>query len=145
RLPNRSAYRLNNFGAAVHATLLVTPRLIVVGSAGRIDRPHLSTPTGPNVTVPSTVDLFSEPLAPGVSAPPPFVHGELSIAADWRDGPSHPTHGAMYRASAARYSDRATGTYSFRRFEIEGTHFVPLVTNNWVLVLHGWRVFSAGD
>ena len=39
-------------------------------------------------------------------------------------------------------SDRDAGTYSFRRYEVEGSQFIPLVARRWVLALHGWEVFS---
>jgi outer membrane protein assembly factor BamA len=48
----------------------------------------------------------------------------------------------MYRATVAAYSDRDAGTYSFRRYEVEGAQFVPLFTPKWILALHGWEVFS---
>jgi outer membrane protein assembly factor BamA len=94
------------------------------------------------VTVPDTIDRFSEISAPGISTQPSFLHADVSIAADWRDHAGHPTRGGLYRAVVAGYSDRDAGTYSFRRYEIEGSQFVPLLTNKWILALHGWEVFS---
>src|SRR5262249_50550854 len=85
--------------------------------------------------------------APGVSTQTPFVHSDLSLVADSRDHPGHPTIGGIYRATAAVYSDRDSGAYSFRRYEAEASQFVPLFTRKWVLALHGWGVFSdtSGD
>jgi outer membrane protein assembly factor BamA len=114
----------------------------VNGRFGWIDRPDLSTATGRNVTVPNTIDIFSEASAPGLRTQPSFLHGDVSIAADWRDHPGHPTSGGLYRAAAASYSDRDAGTYSFRRYEVEASQFVPLFTRKWVLAVHGWEVFS---
>jgi hypothetical protein len=139
---DRSAYRFHDIDLVGYATVRATTWLSVIGRVGRIDRPHLSTATGRNVTVPNTIDRFAEVSAPGVGTQPPFLHGDVSIAADWRDLAGHPTRGGLYSATAAGYSDRDAGTYSFRRYEVEASQFVPLFTKNWVLALHGWEVFS---
>jgi len=139
---DRSAYRLNNTDVLGYATVRATDRLSVVGRFGWIDRPDLSTATGRSISVPNTIDLFSDITAPGISVQPSFLHGDVSIVADWRDHRGHPTRGGVYRATAASYSDRDAGTYSFRRYEIEGSQFVPLFTPKWVLAVHGWEVFS---
>jgi hypothetical protein len=34
------------------------------------------------------------------------------------------------------------GAYTFRRYEAEGAHYVPLWTPKWILGLHAWGVFS---
>jgi outer membrane protein assembly factor BamA len=139
---NRSAYRFNDIDVLGHATVRATTWLSVNGRFGWIARPDISSPTGRNVTVPNTVDLFSEATAPGIRTPVPLLHGDVSVSADWRDYPGHPNRGGFYRAGAAAYSDRDAGTYSFRRYEVEGSQFVPLIARRWVLALHGWEVFS---
>ena len=72
----------------------------------------------------------------------PFNTVDLSVIADSRDHPGHPTVGGVYRATVAAYSDRGTGAYSFRRYEVEGAQFIPLGTRKWILALHAWEVFS---
>ncbi len=139
---NRSGYRLHNTDVGGYATVRATTWLSVSGRFGWISQPHLSTATGPHVTVPNTIDLFSDSSAPGIQTQPSFLHGDVSIAADWRDHPGHPTRGGLYRATATSYSDRDAGTYSFRRYEVEASQFVPLFTRKWILALHGWEVFS---
>jgi surface antigen Omp85-like protein len=140
---DRSAYRLNNFDVLGFATLRATPWLSVDARLGRIDRIDLSTPTGINVSVPGAIDRFDESTALGIGFQPPFVHGDVGIAADTRDTAGHPTRGGLYRASAAAYSDRESGPYSFQRYEVEASQFVPVFTPNWILALHGWEVFSS--
>jgi hypothetical protein len=139
---DQSAYRLNNSDLLGYATLRATTRLSVSGRFGWIHSPNLSTATGRSVSVPNTIDLFSESSAPGILTQPSFLHGDVSIAADWRDHPGHPTSGGLYRAAAASYSDRDADRYSFRRYEVEASQFVPLFTKQWTLALHGWEVFS---
>ncbi len=88
------------------------------------------------------VRLLLDATAPGLTQQPAFLHGDVSIAADTRDHPGHPTRGGLYRVTAAGYSDRDYGKYSFRRYEAEAAQFVPLVEDKWVLALHAWEVFS---
>jgi surface antigen Omp85-like protein len=142
RKADRSAYRLNNTDLLGYATVQATSWFSVSGRFGWIHQPNLSTATGRNVTVPNTIDLFSETSAPGIRTQPSFLHADVSVAADWRDHPGHPTTGGLYRTAAASYSDRDAGTDSFRRYEVEASQFVPLFTRKWVLALHGWEVFS---
>jgi hypothetical protein len=142
RKGDRSAYRLNDTDLLGYATVRATSWLSVSGRAGWIHQPNLSTATGRNVTVPNTIDTFSEVSAPGLRTQPSFLHADVSIAADWRDHPGHPTSGGLYRATAANYSDRDAGTNTFRRYEVEASQFIPLFTRNWVLAVHAWEVFS---
>ncbi len=139
---DRTAYRLNDTDVFGYATARATRWLSVSGRVGWIPRPTLSTATGPRVTLPNTLDRFSEGSAPGIHTQPAFLHGDVSITADWRDLPGHPTRGGLYRATAASYSDRDGGPYRFRRYELEGSQFLPLGTTNWILALHGWTVVS---
>jgi hypothetical protein len=139
---NSSAYRLADTDVLGFAAVRPTPWLSFTGRFGWIPRPELGTAEGPRVSVPNTVELFTQASAPGLSSPTAFLHGDVSVAADFRDHAGHPTRGGLYRAAAASYSDRDGGTYSFRRYEVEAQQFVPLFTTKWVLALHGWEVFS---
>ena len=139
---DRSAYRFNNSDLLGYATLRATAWLSVSGRFGWIHQPNLSTAIGPSVSVPNTTDLFTETSAPGLRTQPSFLHGDVSVAADRRDHAGHPTSGGLYRAAVASYSDRDAGTYSFRRYEVEASQFIPLFAKKWVLALHGWEVFS---
>jgi hypothetical protein len=138
----QSAYRFRNADVYGSGRLQAGRWLSIDGRAGWIPRPTLSTATGPGLRVPNTLDVFSNDTAPGLHSPPSFVHGDLSIAADSRDHGGHPTSGGIYRAGAAVYVDRDAGAYTFRRYEIEAAHFIPLATRRLVLALHAWEVFS---
>ena len=80
--------------------------------------------------------------APGILGPPSFLHGDVLVAADLRDQKGHPTGGGLYQFVAATYWDRDSGTYTFRRYEVDAAQFVPLFTKRWILALHGREAFS---
>jgi len=88
-------------------------------------------------------------LAPTVdSAPgdePDFAYGELSLTADTRDFPDHPTRGAVVRVATSRFNDRDRGDSSFDRREAEVAGFIPLAGSRIVLATHGWLVASDTD
>lgn len=84
-----------------------------------------------------------EPSLPDAAATEPsFAHGELSLMADRRDFPDHPTSGALVRLSASRFADRDRGDSSFGRFESEVAGFIPLASKRVVVALRGWLVAS---
>lgn len=139
---DRSGYRLNNVDILGYATVRATNWVSVGGRFGWIDKPQVSTMTGRRATFPNTLDRFSETSAPGIGAQPEFLYGDVSVVADLRDRPGHPTSGGLYRATAASYSDRQLDAYTFRRYEVEASQFVPLFGGRWVLALHSWEVFS---
>jgi hypothetical protein len=139
---NRSGYRLDETDVLGYGTVRTTPWLSVSGRFGWIHQAELSTMTGWSVPYPNTLFVFSDATAPGLSQQPAFLHGDVSVAADTRDYPGHPTRGGLYRATASSYADRDYGKYSFRRYEAEAAQFVPLVEEKWVLAFHAWEVFS---
>jgi outer membrane protein assembly factor BamA len=139
---NRSGYRLDETDVLGYATLRPKSWLSFNGRFGWIHQAELSTMTGWSVDYPNTLNLFSDATAPGLTQQPAFLHGDISVAADTRNNSGHPTRGGLYSATAASYSDRNDGKYSFRRYEAEATQFLPLVADKWVLALHAWEVFS---
>jgi outer membrane protein assembly factor BamA len=138
---DQTAYRFKNFDVLASGRVQANRWLAFEGRVGWIPRPDLSAAAG-RVTVPNTIDRFSEATAPGITDQPALVHGDVSIVADSRDHAGHPTDGGLYRATVAEYSDREGGAFSFRRYEVEATQFVPLGTRKWILGLHAWGVFS---
>ena len=139
---NRSGYRLDTTDVLGYATLRPKSWLSLNGRFGWIHQPALSTMTGWSVDYPNTSSIFSDATAPGLTQQPAFLHGDVSVAADTRNNSGHPTRGGLYRVTAATYSDRDDGKYSFRRYEAEAVQFLPLVADKWVLALHAWEVFS---
>jgi hypothetical protein len=139
---NRSGYRLDETDVFGYATVRTTPWLSVSGRFGWIHQAELSTMTGWDVSYPNTLAIFTDATAPGLTQQPAFLHGDVTVAADTRDYPGHPTRGGLYRVGAASYSDRDFGKFSFRRYEAEAAQFVPLVEDKWVLAFRGWAVFS---
>jgi len=140
-LGEQTAYRFKNFDVLATGRVQANRWLAIDGRVGWIPRPDLLAAKG-RVTVPNTIDQFTEATAPGITKQHAFVHADLSVLADSRDHPGHPTKGGFYRATAAVYADQDGGAYTFRRYEAEDVQYVPLGTPQWVLGLRAWGVFS---
>jgi outer membrane protein assembly factor BamA len=138
---DQTAYRFKNFDVLATGHVQANRWLAVDGRVGWIPRPDLLAAEG-RVSVPNTIDRFTEATAPGITTQPAFVHADVSVLADTRDHPGYSTSGGFYRATAAVYADQDGGAYSFRRYEAEGSQFVRLGTPRWILGLHAWGVFS---
>ncbi len=139
---NRSGYRLDETEVLGYATVRATDWLSVSGRFGWIHQAELSTMTGWDVSYPSTSQIFTDLTAPGLDQQPAFLHSDVSIAADTRNHAGHPTRGGFYRATAALYSDRDYDKYSFRRYELEASQFLPIADERWVVALRGLATFS---
>ena len=139
---DRSAYRFHNAEIFGTGRLQANRWLSLDGRIGWIPQPTLAAASGPRVRVPNTLDLFTDVTAPGIDHQPAFLHSDVSVVADTRDHAGHATQGGMYRAGAAAYVDHDGGAYSFRRYEVEASQFVPLGTPRLVLAMRAWEVFS---
>jgi hypothetical protein len=117
--------------------------LSIIGRTGWLQRPTLMSPAGTfKRGNPDTRAIFPDDVVFSLIEQPSYLHGDASIVADTRDSRSHPYRGGVYRAGVTTYSDRGEGMFSFRRYEAEAAHFVPLAGDRVVLALHGWLVGS---
>jgi hypothetical protein len=125
---NRSEYQLRSTNVVGYATLRPVQWAGITAQIGWL-KPDTDG------TAPAGV-AFSLPDQPA------FTHTEVSMTADTRDFPGHPTRGGLVRAAVANYSDRDAGRFTFRRYEAEAAQFVPLAQSRFVFALHGWLVAS---
>jgi hypothetical protein len=142
-LADRSDYRLKTTDVVGYGQYRPLEWLTIDARAGRLGRPTISSSTGPfDRDFRNAFDAFaSEPGFDG-GRQPAFLHGELSLTADTRDYPGHPTSGALYRTAISTYADRGVDAFGFRRYELEALQFVPVMPDRWTLALHGWTVAS---
>jgi hypothetical protein len=140
---NRSEYRVKTTDWVGYAAYRPVRWLALGGSLGWLDRPTLLPPAGPfDRGYPDARELFVAEPAFGLEQQPSFLHGDLSVTADSRDYPSHPMSGGLYRASWAMFSDGTQDRYTFRRYEAEAFHAVPIVAERLTLLGHAWTVAS---
>ncbi|HET9467274.1 MAG TPA: BamA/TamA family outer membrane protein [Vicinamibacterales bacterium] len=139
----RSEYRLKTTDIVGYGSYRPVRWLTFGATAGRLDGPTLSAPTGPfDRNYPDAREMYATDPAFALARQPSFAHGTVSVTADTRDYPDHPTHGGLYQAAITRYSDLDLNAFSFNRYEAEAAHFVPLLYEGLVLALHGWTAMS---
>lgn len=138
----RSQYRLQTMNVVGYARYRPRRWLGLSSRFGWIDRPSVSSPTGPfRPDEPAAQAAFPHDPAMTIVQQPTFLHGEMAITADTRDFPNHLTRGSLYHASAGAYvADEQR--YSFQRYEVEGLQALPLFDRAMVVVLHGWGLFT---
>ncbi len=142
---NASQYRLRSTNLVGYATVRPAEWLGINAKLGWID-PSISAPAGTfRRDRPDARDVFRRDIVYALPDQPAFVQTEVSVTADTRDFPEHPLRGGLVRAVAARYSDRDTGLFTFRRYEGEAAGFVPVADGRLVFALHGWLVNSHAD
>ena len=138
---SRSEYRMRDTDVVGYSTYRPNAWIAVNGSVGWLHQPTLRSPSGPfQRNFPSVLQTF--PADPGVDRQPSFLHGSASIVADTRDHRDYARRGGLYEAAISAYSDRDFSQYSFRRYELEGLQYVPVLPDTVTLAFHGWAVFS---
>lgn len=140
---DRSEYRIKTTDTVGFATYRPVRWLAVGSRVGWMNRPILSSPAGPfDRGYPDARDRFFEEPAFSLQQQPSFFHGELSVSADTRDYPSHPMSGGLYRAAWTMFSDGTLDRYTFRRYEAEAFHALPIVAERVTVLGHVWTVAS---
>lgn len=138
----RSEYRLKSLNTVGYVTARPRPWLAVTGGLGWLANPKVRQPGGAfSRGNPSTFEVFPNDPVYQLAEQPDFLHSDGAVVIDTRDEPGYPTRGGVYRAAASRYADQDANRFSFSRYEAEALHFIPLMTNdNVVLALRGWLV-----
>jgi Omp85 superfamily domain len=139
---NHAQYRMRSSNLVGYATLRPW-RSVAIGGQGGWLKPSIHDPSGPfRSNRPSLRAMLPGDPAFALEEQPGFVYGQTSITADTRDAAGHATRGGLLRGAASTYSDRRSGSFSFRRYEGEAEGFVPLADSRVVVALHGWLVAS---
>jgi hypothetical protein len=140
---DRSEYRVTSLNVLGYTNIRPVQWLTIGGRGGWLKRPTLDQPGGTfKRDYPSVQAAFPREGAFAVDEQPSYVHGEVSVTADTRDHRSHPLRGGLYRSAWTRYWARDLAAFSFQRFEVEGTQFVPMAGSRLTVALHGWLVAS---
>ena len=89
---------------------------------------HLATSVAPGTDnrFPPTEEVFDDQSAPGLSAQPDYLYGDVFAAVDTRDERGNARDGGYYTVTLRKYSDRTFDLYSFTQFDLLLQHFVPI-------------------
>jgi hypothetical protein len=139
----RGEYRIKTTDVVGYANYRPLRWLTLGGRLGRMERPTLSSPAGPfDRGYQDAREVFADDPAFNLGRQPSYLHGDLSVVVDTRDYPSHPMSGGFYRAAWTMFSDSQLDRYTFRRYEGEAFHAVPILRERLTLLAHAWTVAS---
>jgi hypothetical protein len=142
----RTQYRLRTSEISAYSALHVGRSVDLRLRAGLLNRAAISGATGWRLRpFPDTSALFSDASAPGLDAQPRFGHGDVTLTVDTLDHSGHPRRGMLVQASASLFKDRDLHQFSFRRYEIGGSAFVPLVDELWTIGVRGVAITTVPE
>jgi outer membrane protein assembly factor BamA len=119
----RSVYRQQDTLVECVAVGEPVRRLRVGGSVGGL---WVDLGTSNRDEFAKTETLFQDSSTPGLAAQTHFLRSSVFGQYDYRDDPAGPKSGGNYGAEFSRHDDRSIGTYSFRRWDVDLQHYVPL-------------------
>jgi hypothetical protein len=113
-----------------------------VGLATRVGLLQPNIEPGTDRRFPATQFLFADPLAPGLSGQPDFVHISGALMLDTRDRPGNPHKGGMVGLLVSRFKERSGSQYDFNRAALDMRYYQELWSEQRVLAL---RFFTSTD
>lgn len=103
----------------------------------RFGRANTAVGGGTDARFSSIEVLFDDASAPGLARQPDFSYEDLFATIDRRDQPGNPRAGGLVGVSWRRYSDLDFDRYSFRVFDADLQHFLPIFDKKRVFALRG--------
>lgn len=138
----RTDYRLEDTG--VDASLGVKPvkHLQFGGSAG-----HLWVNVGPGTSgsFPSTDQVFSPPVTPGIDRQTNFLRYGPYVQVDYLDRPEVPTSGGLYTVQYTWYRDKHLNLHDFRRLDAEIQQYFGFFNKTRVFAIRAKTTLTYAD
>jgi hypothetical protein len=108
---------------------------------------YLDPSIGPGTDrrLPTTGDLFSPAIVPGLASQPSFVVFGPFVEYATSDPRLNPTVGGSYRLTVRRYSDRDLNRFSFTRWDVDVRQYLPLLHRTRTVALRAWASSSHPD
>ena len=138
---NRTNYLLDAIESG--AAIRWKPSRLEVGGGVAYFSPRVGR--GTDSRYPSTDDLFSAAVAPGLGTETDYLKADLSAAFDWRDNPAYPHAGGRYAVGITNFDDRDLGRYDFYRVDVSLQQYVPLPDRYRLVALRAQGVFTNAD
>lgn len=136
-------FRLRDRVVGALGSVRVAPWLAI---GARVEGSWPEVGPGRSSKLPSIEALFSEPIAPGLTAQPAHLRyqGSIDIQVPAAVGEAL-YQGARYRIAYAVFSDQELDRFSFRRLDVEAQQRFALFGPHRRLTLHGWVSMTDTD
>jgi hypothetical protein len=93
---------------------------------------------------PSIETRHSSSSAPGLFSEPSYTVVTAFTAIDWRESPGYTRRGGLYSIALSEFRD-ADEQFSFRRVDADVRQHIPILKEQWVLVLRGLAQVTSAD
>jgi Omp85 superfamily domain len=139
---NRTDYRLED--TSVDAALGLKPvrHLRFGGSAGYL---WVNVGPGTSNSFPSTEQVFSPAVIPGIDRQTNFLRYGPYIQVDYLDKPAVPTGGGLYTFQYTWYRDQVLNLNSFRRLDAEIQQYFGFFNKTHVFAIRGKTTLTDAD
>ncbi|HXV63615.1 MAG TPA: BamA/TamA family outer membrane protein [Vicinamibacteria bacterium] len=139
---NRTAYQMNSSEFVVDGLWRAGGGFQFGGSAAYLN-PRIGE--GQDPRYPSTEEVFDPATIPGYTEQPNFLRFTGDVAYEYRDNPSLPRRGGLYRLRYLDYQDQDLEAYDFRQLQADAEQYFPLGHKFRVLALRAAAVISDTD
>jgi hypothetical protein len=93
---------------------------------------------------PSIETRHSSLTAPGLFSEPRYTEATAFTAIDWRESSGYTRSGGLYSIALNEFRD-SEDNFSFRRMDADLRQYIPLLKEQWVLVLRGLAQITSTD
>jgi outer membrane translocation and assembly module TamA len=100
---------------------------------------------GRDTAYPSTGDEFTEAEAPGLQSQPNFVLTSVYVDLNRVGNEESPRTGGAIRVGFTNATDRDSGAFSYRQWDVDLRHYFPFFQGKRLVFLRGWFVTSEVD
>lgn len=112
---------------------------------GEFEYLDINTGEGNSNRVPSIEQEFSPAEVPGLGLDPTYLIGNLFAQLDFRESPGYTASGGLYKVQAYQYNQRDASQFDFRRVDVEGNQYIPILRGNQVLALRALASITDTD
>lgn len=138
----RTDYRLEDTSVDVSLAVKPVKHLKLGGSAGYL---WVNVGPGTSNTLPSTDQVFSPVVTPGIDNQTDFFRYGPFAQVDYLDIPDVPTGGGLYTVQYTWYRDQDLGQNSFRRLDAEIQQYFGFFNKTRVLAIRGKTTLTDAD
>ncbi len=142
-LEDRTSFRLEDTNIGGSVAFKPVGRFVRAGFQGGIL--NVNTGAGQRANTPSTEELFSPSVIPGLADQTNFLRGGPFVEFDFRDSPTGPRAGSYFSAAYNFFDDRDLGRHDFRELDMEAQQYIPFFAKKRVIVLRARSVFTYAD
>jgi hypothetical protein len=118
-------------------------RWFVIG--GGLEYVDIKTGPGESGSVPSIEEEFTPAEVPGLGLDTTYFAPTVFAQIDFRESLGYTTSGGFYKIQGYQYNEQDNSLFDFRRVDVEGNQFFPILRSNQYLAFRALASFTDVD